>query len=208
MYELYGSIGSGNACVEAALAVSGANYRVITIRTGEKEHLAESFRVINPRQQVPALRLPDGTIMSESAAMMLHLADAFPDARLAPIPGSSARAQHDRWLIFMAVNLYEGELRKAYANRYTQAVDEAEGVRASADAYVKQHHVILEEAVSGQFLLGNDMSMADIYLWMLASWMDQDWLERHCPKVSSVARALRALPKIAPVHAVHFGEVQ
>ena len=96
MYRLYGSLGSGSAAVEAALAETGASYEVAVIDTKEDAHLSETFRRINPRQQVPALQLPDGSVMTEGSAMLLHLADAFPEADLAPRPGTPARAQHDR----------------------------------------------------------------------------------------------------------------
>ena len=206
MYRLYGSPSTGSASVEAALAQIGADYRIIDVNTGDGAHLTEAYRAINPRQQVPALELPDGSVMSEGAAMMLHLADAFPVADLAPLPGSPARAQHDRWLLFMAVNLYEGELRKAYCDRYTDDPAGADGVRASADAYVKRHYLILEDAIgAGPYLFGATMSMADLYLWMLAAWMDAGWLASHCPKVAALAAAVAMRPRIAPIHAAHFG---
>ncbi len=205
MYLLYGSNGSGSASVEAALALSGAEYQVVQTPTAEGMHLTEDFKAINPRQQVPALRLPDGSVMTEGSAIMLHLADALPAARLAPAPGTPARAQHDRWLIFMAVNIYEGELRKAYSDRYTDDADGVTGVRTSADAYVKRHHAILEDAVVGPFLFGPEMTMADVYLWMLAGWMDQDWLAAHCPKIRALAASIAQNPLVAPIHAVHFG---
>jgi glutathione S-transferase len=205
MYLLYGSNGSGSASVEAALALTGTEYRVVQTPTAEGMHLTEDFKDINPRQQVPALRLPDSSVMTEGSAMMLHLADALPAARLAPAPGTPARAQHDRWLVFMAVNIYEGELRKGYSDRYTDDPAGIEGVRTSADAYVKRHHAILEDAIVGPFILGPEMTMADVYLWMLAGWMDQDWLAAHCPKITALAATIAQNPLVAPIHAVHFG---
>jgi glutathione S-transferase len=202
MYKLYGSIGSGSVSVEAALAVVGASYEVVETTTKEGRHLSDAFTAINPRQQVPALALPDGSIMTEGSAMMLHLADAFAAAKLAPAPGSSARAQHDRWLIFMAVNVYEGELRKAYSDRYGQ---DAASVQSCAEAYVNRHYAIIEAAVTGPYLFGNDMTMADIYLWMLAGWMDPNWLAAHCPGIAALAAAVSQKPAIAPIHVAHFG---
>lgn len=89
MYRLYGSLGTGSAAVEAALAESGAPYEVVTIDTKQDAHLTEEFRRINPRQQVQALQLPDGSVTTEGSAMLLHLADAFPEAGLAPKPGTA-----------------------------------------------------------------------------------------------------------------------
>ena len=108
------------------------------IDTKEDAHLSETFRRINPRQQVPALQLPDGSVMTEGSAMLLHLADAFPEADLAPRPGTPARAQHDRWLIFAAVNIYEGELRHFYPDRYGEnAASIAETAVAYGATYVR-----------------------------------------------------------------------
>ena len=205
MYKLYGSPTSGSAAVEAALAAVGADYAVIPTITSEGQHLTDAFRAINPRQQVPALMLPDGSVMTEGAAMMLHLADAFPDAGLAPPPGSPARAQHDRWLIFMAVNIYEGELRKAYPERYSDDASGAAAVMSNADAYVNCHYAILESVIAGPYFFGDALTMVDIYLWMLAFWMDRDWLSTHCPRIAALSAIVQTQPKIAPIHAAHFG---
>lgn len=202
MYRLYGSPGTGSAAVEAALAESGASYEVVPINTKQEAHQTDAFRAINPRQQVPALQLPDGSVMTESAAMLLHIADAFPGAGLAPAPGTSARSQHDRWLIFMAVNIYEGELRHFYPERYA---DDAGSVAERAVAYVERHYGILEDTVKEPYFFGDGLTMADIYLWNMATWMDPERLAGRFPKVHALMTAVRNRPKIAPIDAVHAG---
>lgn len=206
MYRLYESVNSGSAAVEAALAEAGAEFAITTIHTREGMHLTEEYRKINPRQQVPALGLPDGSVMTEGAAMLMHLADAFPDARLAPAPGASARAQHDRWLIFTAVNIYEGELRKNYPARYSDDPAGGNAVLSNAEAYVNRHYQLLEQqAGPGPYFFGDQLTMVDIYLWMLAYWMDKDWLAEHCPKIARLAETVKLRPKIAAIHKKHFG---
>lgn len=206
MYTLYESINSGSAAIEAALEELGAEFSTVIVTTAEGLHLTEEYRRINPRQQVPALTLPDGSVMTEGVAMLMHLADAFPDSELAPQPGSPARAQHDRWLLFMAVNIYEGELRKAYSDRYTDDPGGAAAVMSSAMAYVNRHYLILEETIgAGPYFFGDRFCMVDIYLWMLSYWLNQDWLAAHCPKVARLADTVRARPRILPVHKKHFG---
>jgi glutathione S-transferase len=86
MYKVYGWRQTGSVAVEAALAEVGAPYELILINRQENQQLSESYKLINPRQQLPALALPDGSIMTEGAAMLLHIADAFPQAGLAPRP--------------------------------------------------------------------------------------------------------------------------
>jgi glutathione S-transferase len=49
------------------------------------------------------------------------------------------------------------------------------------------------------------VTVLDIYVWMLAQWMPQTWLSQKCPKVTRLAEAVARRPKVAPVHAFHFG---
>jgi glutathione S-transferase len=65
---------------EAAFAEAGVDYDFVPVSRKTNENLTEDFRKINPRQQLPALMLPDGSIMTEGAAMLLHIGDAFPEA--------------------------------------------------------------------------------------------------------------------------------
>ena len=104
MYKLYGTTHTSTCAVKAALTEAGASFEEVEITTRANQHMTEAYRQINPRQQVPSLMLPDGSIMTEGPAMLLHIADAHPKAGIAPLPGSSNRAQHDRWLIFLAEN--------------------------------------------------------------------------------------------------------
>ncbi|MDB5550925.1 MAG: hypothetical protein JWL86_909 [Rhizobium sp.] len=202
MYKLYGSLGTGSAAVEAALAEAGAEYEVIPVITREGAHLTENYMAINPRQQVPSLQLPDGSVMTEGAAMMMHIADAFPQAGLSPKPGTSARAQHDRWLVFMAVNIYEGELRRAYPDRYS---DDAKSVAGKATDYVRRHYQILEAEIAGPLFFGKDLTMVDIYLWNMATWTDPEWLAAHCPRVHGLMTTVRKRPLVAPIDIAHLG---
>ncbi len=206
MYKIYGWKLSGSLATEAALKEAGADYEIIpvNIRAGE-QHEAEYGR-INPRRQVPALALPDGSVMTEGAAILLHIADAHPQSRLAPPPGSSERAQHDRWLFFFAVNVYEGELRKLSPQNYVTSADCAEAVKTVADSYVEMHYRIFEEALGdGPYTFGDTFTVLDIYVWMLAQWMPPDWLAEVCPKINRLVESAKARPNIAPVQKGHFG---
>jgi glutathione S-transferase len=206
MYKLYGSIGTGACAVKAALTEAGAPFEEVEITTSTKQHLTEEYRQINPRQQVPSLMLPDGSIMTEGSAMLLHIADSHPAVGLAPIPGTSERAQHDRWLICFAVNVYEGMLRNMLGERYTTDANGKQGVEDAARAYVDRHFNIFEETLGdGPYFFGDNFSTLDIYMWMIAQWMDAAWLEANCPKITRLANTVKVRPKIAPIHEENFG---
>ncbi len=206
MYKLYGTKGSGTCAVKAALTEAGAPFEEVEITTSKKQHLTEEYRQINPRQQVPSLMLPDGSIMTEGSAMLLHIADAHPELGLAPAPGTPERAQHDRWLMFFAVNVYEGMLRNLMGERYTTDGNGKQGVEEAARAYVDRHFSIFEESLGdGPYFFGDNSSMLDIYMWMIAQWMDASWLEANCPKITRLADTVKVRPKIVPIHEENFG---
>ena len=80
MYTLYGKKGSGSASTQAALEIIGAPYRIVeTASWATNEAFAELLKV-NPLGQIPTLVLPDGSVLSESAAILIHLGEAHPQS--------------------------------------------------------------------------------------------------------------------------------
>jgi GST-like protein len=208
IYKLYGTTHTSTCAVKAALAEAGAPFEEIEITTRAKQHLTEEYRQINPRQQVPSLMLPDGSIVTEGPAMLLHIADAHPEARLAPPPGTSERAQHDRWLIFLALNVNEAGQRMNYPERFTTDSNAEQAVEEAARAYMDRHFSIFEEALgNGPYFFADDFTMLDIYVWMLAHWPGGGaaWFEANCPKIVQLANKAKERPKIAAIEDENFG---
>ncbi|HAQ34570.1 MAG TPA: glutathione S-transferase, partial [Alphaproteobacteria bacterium] len=105
-FTLYGAPGTGSVCVETVLELIGAGFRFVPASPFEDGEEVARLKAVNPLLQVPALELPDGTIMTESAAILLYLTETYPDAGLAPAPGTAERAVFLRWLTFLAANFY------------------------------------------------------------------------------------------------------
>ncbi len=204
-YTLYSHDGSGGFAVEAALVKAGAGHKVIVIDTAKGEQNRPDFVAVNPMRQVPALTLPDGTVMTESAAIVVYLANAFPDKGLAPRPATPAHARFLRWMFFMAANLYEGDLRYFYADRYTTDPAGVAGVKSAGAAHMKKSFAIVEEALSpGPYLCGPDLTMADVYLAMLTAWSPEP-IASH--RLQAVSQAVAADPLIGPLWLRHgFGK--
>jgi glutathione S-transferase len=115
------------------------------------------YLAINPMGKVPAI-VHDGKVVTESAAICAYLADAFPDAGLAPAPAD--RADYYRWLFFCA-----GPVEAAFGNRAAgfEPTPEKQGMLGygSFDLTIDT----LEQALSGrQFVAGNRFSAADVYV--------------------------------------------
>ena len=207
MYTLYDGARTGGSFVRAVLAETGAAYEVVLIDHRTGAHQQDDYARINPRQQVPALRLADGSILTEGVAIAIHLADCHPDAELLPAIGTGERAQVMRWLLFFAVNVYEGRSRMGHPTRYVGDPACAPAVAAAAAILVNECYAIFEAALSdGPYLLGEGASLVDLYLWMLTQWhTDLDGLMARCPKIVRLVETVMARPKIAPLHHDLFG---
>jgi glutathione S-transferase len=206
MYKLYGTIHTGTCAAHAALEELNSPYEMVEVTTKTGQHLTEDYKKVNPRQQVPSLMLPDGTMITEGPAILIHLADTHSQPSLIPEIGTVERSQIVRWFFFFAVNVYEGELRKLFGARYTTDPDGGDEVIAAAEAYVNRHYEIFENTLGeGPFFLGDKFTVLDIYIWMLAQWMDRTWLGAHCPKILKLADTVKNRPKIAPIHKLNFG---
>jgi glutathione S-transferase len=207
-YILYGDKGSGAFSAEAVLAEAGAPYEFKLVSLEKNEQREPSFLAINPSGKMPALRLPEGPIVTESLAILLTLADHFPNARLLPPQAGAARTQAYRWLAFMASEIYPMVEISDYPDRFA-AKDDARAMRETARARIRERLLIVERMVDGPWFLASGFSIVDIYAAMFSRWrgsIGKDWLEEgHIPKLEKLAHAVARRPAIAPVWQRHFG---
>ena len=205
MYKLFWSKSAGSMAPEALFEEIGAKYEKIEVDLQNKANRSAEFLAMNPLGQVPTLVLPDGTVMTESAAMVLHITDRHPGAKLAPPPGSPQSAHFQRWLVFMAASLYTADVRLYYADRFTTDPGGTDGVVASARADMDRYFKILDDALDpGPYLLGETYSAVDVYLWMLAKWHpDAKALFAANPRVKKLVGLVEARPAVAKVWAAN-----
>ena len=204
-YQLYGDLGTGAFSAEAALAEAGAPYDFQLISLDRNEQKQPSFLAINPSGKVPALRLPEGEIVTESAAILLTLADHFPQAGLLPPQGGKDRAQAYRWLAFMAGEIYPIVEIVDYPERFAPAGEAADALRHTARERIRERVLIVERMLHGPFFLAHGFSLLDIYAAMFSRWsLEAPWKQAHLPKLMALALAVSQRPAIAPVWRRHF----
>ncbi|HET7083840.1 MAG TPA: glutathione S-transferase family protein [Rhizomicrobium sp.] len=204
-FTLYGDLGSGAFSAEAALAEIGAPYEFALVSLEKNEQKQPAFLAINPSGKMPALRLPEGGIVTESAAILLTLADYFPQARLLPPQASPDRAQAYRWLAFMAGEIYPIVEAVDYPERFVPAGAEADALRARARDRIRERILIIERMIQGPFLLAHGFSILDIYAAMFTRWsLEPDWKQAHLPKLMALAEAVSQRPALARVWRRHF----
>jgi glutathione S-transferase len=153
--------GTAAMAPHAALAEIGVDYELALVERDESGQSAPEYMALNPSGRVPTLEDGD-LVLTESAAILLHLADTYPDARLAPQP----RAELYRWLIFMTNTVQTALMRFIYPERYGR-----EGVREAAVAELREHFGRLDAQLDGRnWLVGDERTAADLFLFMLTRW--------------------------------------
>ena len=174
MYKLFWAKGTGSFVVHGLLEWVGAEYERIIIDFENGEQRSPQYLALNPLGEIPTLQLPDGQIMTESAAMVLHIVESYPKAELAPPISSFERAIFYRWLLFMAVNLYPAALQQYNPQRFTTDPASAASIKAKAEERLEQYWDIIGDALeAGSFLVGDRLTAADVYLLMLLEWYER-----------------------------------
>ena len=204
-YRLYGDLGSGAFSAEAALAEAGAPYEFELISLERNEQKEPQFLSLNPSGKIPALRLPEGSIVTESLAILLTLADHFPQSGLLPPQGAPARAAAYRWLAFMASEIYPFVEIVDYPARFAPEGTVADALREKARHRVRERLLLLERVMAGPFMLAHGFSLLDVYAAMFSRWsVGVEWRAANLPRLNALAKAVSERKAIAPVWKKHF----
>jgi GST-like protein len=201
MYTLYARAGWGSALVEAQLAWYLLPYRIEEVddlfaSAAARRRLAE----VNPLAQLPTLVLPDGSVMTESAAITLHLADVAGSDELVPPPGDPLRPMFLRWLVFLVANLYPTFTYADDPSRFVSGEAAQKAFRANVDAYARQLWAMVEQAAIGPWFLGARFSALDIYVAIMTRWRPRrTWFAENCVRLHAIAAKADAEPKLRVV---------
>lgn len=214
-YVLYGSRHSGSAAVEAALEMAKAPYRIVDAATWRKKDDAATFaqlQRVNPLHQIPTLVCPDGTVMSESAAILIHLGLVHPSAKLLPA-NAAQRAQALRAMVFIAANCYAAIGVIDYPERWHGKgnKDADERLRRGARRRLHQLWSVFADtfgaaAAKTAFLFGAQPGAADLLAAVVSRWSGtRKHLAKQRPAFHAMLERIEADPRVAPVIERHWG---
>ena len=162
---------------------------------------------LNPLGQIPTLKLPDGSALSESAAILIHLGSAHPDSGLLP-RAESARAQAIRGLVFIAANCYAAISIIDFPERWCENADEAtqQRIRAGTRARLHRHWEIFADLFPARPYLGGEaIGALDLLAAVVSKWAgSRPHLKQARPAFYETLLRIEAQPKVAPVFAQHW----
>ena len=208
-YVLYGKLGSGAASVHAALELVGAPYRLVETASWEPDAAFEELLAVNPIGQVPTLKLPDGTALSETAAIMIALAERHPGSGLLPAD-AAARAQAIRGLVYIAANCYPCITIIDYPERFCAEAQDDEAVkgriRAGTRERLHKHWDIFADLFAARpYLSGDAIGALDLYAAVVSKWAGtRAHVEQARPEFHATLQRIEAHPKVAAVFARHW----
>jgi len=201
---VYGRRGWGSVIVEAQLEWLGLDYTYKAV--GDLLRSAEARRTlapVNPLAQVPALVLPNGQTLTESAAITLSLADMTGRDDLVPPPGSAKRPDFLRWLIFLVANVYPTYTYADEPDRFVSDAAARGGFRATVDA--QRLYAILDATARTPWFLGDRFSALDIYVAVMTRWRPgRQWFAENTPQLHAIATRADAIPQLQAVWSRNF----
>jgi len=184
----------------------GVDFQPITVNLLKGEHRSPQFLAINPAGKVPVLE-DGGRVVTESVAIVLYLAEKYPDRKLIPSdPGE--REELFRWLMF-AVTELEGPLWRITRNTrlYPEAERQPTDV-AIASREFKEMAAVLERHMDGrEFVAGQRVSVADFVVAYTLDWGTVVELLGECPRLLAYVERMYARPKAAMRIAAAFASL-
>jgi GST-like protein len=204
--ELYGCRGCGSAVVEALLERAGVQFAYHEVKPSKPGPAIDALKAVNPLAQLPTLKLADGTGMTESAAIIVMLADSYPAARILPAVGDPRRALALRWIVFIAGNMYPAISVVDFPERWVKSEAARTELKDGAVERLKAYWTILDQALKpAPYLLGREMTALDMYAAMLSRWEPgRAWVDEHCPRVASALALAEQDPIVARVWERNF----
>lgn len=200
---LYFAPGTCAMAVQIALLEANAPFTARQLNLAAGEQRSPEYLAINPKGRVPALITEKGTL-TETPALLLYVAQRFPDTKLAPLDNPFLLARMQEVNSFLASTVH---VSHAHGRRGSRWADDQQAIAAMQQkvasnmhdgfAQIEQHY-LADPSVAGPWVLGEQFSVADIYLFVVAGWLKSDGVEiSEFPKVADHYQRMLTRPAVA-----------
>lgn len=207
MYQLFGHRQSGSSAVEVALNLCGVPYRRIDAYSTEDNEATKRLEALNPQKQVPTLQLPDGSVLTEAAAILIHLGLTFAGSKLLP-QEPMARAQAIRGLVYIAANCYTPIGIIDFPQRWLTEADEAtrqQLVTGTRQRLYRNWALFADQFAAQPYFSGAEPGALDILAAVITKWVGtREAMRDMRPEFHGVLERIDQHPRIAPVLSLHW----
>ena len=204
MYTLYGTDDSGSCMIEIALQRCAVPWHRVEASSWQDGEGSDALARINPLKQIPTLVTPDGQVLTESAAILIHLGLEFPASAL--LAGN--RAQILRGLVYIAANCYSAIDIIDYPQRWLGNVDETVQTQlvTGARRYLHQAWRVCADQFADQlFAPSGEPNALGVMAAAVSRWdQAREALSALAPGFAQSLAEVDADPVVAPVFARHW----
>jgi glutathione S-transferase len=163
--KLYYSPGACSLSPHIILREAGLSFEVEKVNLGTKKtESGKDFTTINPKGYVPALQLDDGSLLTEGPAIVQYIADKAPQSKLAPANGTM-----ERYRLQETLNFISTEIHKGFSPLFNRSIPE-EVKKTFRENLGKRFDVLSGPLEKGPFLMGEQFTVADAYLFTVLNW--------------------------------------
>ena len=194
---------SPNSCALAshlALELSGLRYEARRVDIANNEQRSAAYLKINPKGRVPALVTEHG-VLTENPAILVYIAQLAPAAQLAPLQDPFAFAQLQSFNSYLASTVHVAHAHRYRGYRWADDPEAHEAMRKKVPQNMRDcFRYIEDELLKGPWVLGDRLSVCDLYLFTICRWLPGDEVDiNEFPRVAEHAQRLQQTPAVQRV---------
>lgn len=198
MYTLYFAPGTCALASHIALAEAGADYELKRLDFSKSEQRTPDYLAVNPKGRVPALVTPQGTL-TETPAILVYVAQTYPEANLAPLDNAFAFARLQSFNSFLCSTLH---INHAHGRRGARWADDEAAIESmkkkTPETVLASFEMVENGMLAGPWVMGDDYTIADIYLFTVAQWIEPNGIDpARLPRVAEHRRRMMDRPAVA-----------
>ena len=191
--KLYYSPGACSQAPHIILHETGLSHDAVKVDLKEKRtEDGRDYRSINPKGSVPALELDNGEVLTENAVILQYLGDRTNLGEWLPPVGDFRRYRVLEWLNYITT-----ELHKNFAPLFKP--DAGDEVKAFARKTVSERFDFAEKQFAGPYVLGEEATLPDVYLFVILGWAEKMIGLDNWPKLAEFRRMFAERPAVRDV---------
>jgi len=199
MLKLYYAPGTCALATHIALEEAGASYEAVRLSFKSEDQKKSDYLKINPKARVPAL-VTDRGVITETPALLIYVAQTYPAAKLAPLNDPFALAQVQAFNSYLCSSVHVAHAHRMRGYRWVEA-DDAHSIAAMQKKVPQSvgdsFSLIEREMLKGPWVMGNDYTVCDGYLFTLTQWLAGDGVDINTlPKIADHFRRVGERPAV------------
>jgi glutathione S-transferase len=197
MLTFYYSPGSCALASHIALEEAGAPFTLRRIDFSRAEQKSPAYLTINPKARVPAIVTPRG-VLTETPAMLAFIAQSFPNARLAPLDDPFAFAQLQAFNVYLCSTVHVAHAHRVRGYRWADDPAAHLAMQKKVPQSVGECYALIEQKMlKGPWVMGEQYTIADPYLYTLAQWLEADGVDAvTIPRVADHRARMKERPAV------------